>query len=392
MKNKYSLTSDTWDEQELQSIKDVIATNRYTMGNEVECFENLFAKHFKSKYAIMVNSGSSANLLAIASLFFRKDNFLVKGDEVIVPAVSWSTTYYPLQQYGLKLKFVDIDLNTLNFDLLSLKEAISPKTKLIVAVNVLGNPNDYLHINNLIKEKNIILFEDNCESLGAKLNNRFTGTFGLIGTYSFFYSHHISTMEGGMITTDNEELYHILLSIRAHGWTRNLPKKNKITGTKSDFSFEESFKFVLPGYNLRPLEFSGKIGQIQLRKLNNFIKERRENAKYFLSKAARNPLITTQKEIGESSWFGFSIIIDPDLQISRNKLINELEKAGIETRPIIGGNFTNNEVIKYFDYSIHNNLNNANIVDQFGFFVGNHHFKIRDNIDYLFKILDRTLK
>jgi len=392
MKNKYPLTSDTWGSEELAAIKDIMESNQYTMGKEVKKFEIDFAEYFKTKYAVMVNSGSSANLLAVASLFYKKDNFLKRGDEVIVPAISWSTTYYPLQQYGLKLKFVDIDKETLNFKLSSLEKAITSKTKLIFAVNVLGNSNEFEEINRMIEKKNIILLEDNCESLGAKYKERYTGTFGLMGTNSFFFSHHISTMEGGMITTDDEELYQILLSLRAHGWTRNLPMTNHITGTKSKFPFEESFKFVLPGYNLRPLEFSGKIGQSQLKKLDGFIDNRRSNADHFHSLASKKSYVIVQKEIGESSWFGFSLILNPIIKTTRRTLIQQLEKAGIQTRPIISGNFTNNRVIDYFDYTIFDNLDNANLVDQYGFFVGNHHYDIKDKIDYLFYLLDKTLQ
>tara|TARA_B100001115_G_C15837786_1_gene419256 strand:- start:1164 stop:2342 length:1179 start_codon:yes stop_codon:yes gene_type:complete len=392
MKNKYPLTSDTWGSEELAAIKDIMESNQYTMGKEVKKFEIDFAEYFKTKYAVMVNSGSSANLLAVASLFYKKDNFLKRGDEVIVPAISWSTTYYPLQQYGLKLKFVDIDKETLNIKLSSLEKAITSKTKLIFAVNVLGNSNEFEEINRMIEKKNIILLEDNCESLGAKYKERYTGTFGLMGTNSFFFSHHISTMEGGMITTDDEELYQILLSLRAHGWTRNLPKTNHITGTKSKFPFEESFKFVLPGYNLRPLEFSGKIGQSQLKKLDGFIDNRRSNADHFHSLASKKSYVIVQKEIGESSWFGFSLILNPIIKTTRRTLIQQLEKAGIQTRPIISGNFTNNRVIDYFDYTIFDNLDNANLVDQYGFFVGNHHYDIKDKIDYLFYLLDKTLQ
>ena len=392
MKNKYPLTSDTWGSEELAAIKDIMESNQYTMGKEVEKFEIDFAEYFKTKYAVMVNSGSSANLLAVASLFYKKDNFLKRGDEVIVPAISWSTTYYPLQQYGLKLKFVDIDKETLNFKLSSLEEAITSKTKLIFAVNVLGNSNEFEEINRMIEKKNIILLEDNCESLGAKYKERYTGTFGLMGTNSFFFSHHISTMEGGMITTDDEELYQILLSLRAHGWTRNLPRTNHITGTKSNFPFEESFKFVLPGYNLRPLEFSGKIGQSQLKKLDGFIDNRRSNADHFHSLASKKSYVMVQKEIGDSSWFGFSLILNPIIKTTRRTLVQQLEKAGIQTRPIISGNFTNNRVIDYFDYTIFDNLDNANLVDQYGFFVGNHHYNIEDKIDYLFYLLDKTLQ
>ena len=178
----------------------------------------------------MVNSGSSANLLMIASLFYtkHKKKKLKRGDEVIVPAIGWSTTYYPLQQYGLKLKFVDVDLHTLNFDISKLTKAINKKTKLILAVNVCGNSNEFSKILKLIKNKNILLLEDNCESLGSIYKNKKTGSFGLMSSSSFYYSHHISTIEGGMISTDDKELYQILLSLRSHGWIRDLPNKNLI--------------------------------------------------------------------------------------------------------------------------------------------------------------------
>ena len=229
----------------------------------------------------MVSSGSAANLIATATLFYTKSPMLKRGDEVIVPAVSWSTTYFPLQQYGLKLKFVDIDLDTLNYDLDALESAITSNTKMIMVVNLLGNPNDFDVINNLIKDKDIFIFEDNCESMGAEYKGKKTGTFGIVGTFSTFFSHHMSTMEGGFVTTDDEELYHILLSMRAHGWTRNLPQQNHISNKSNDW-FKESFNFVLPGYNVRPVEMSGAIGIEQLKKLPLFLKQRRKNAKLFV--------------------------------------------------------------------------------------------------------------
>ena len=225
-----------------------------------------FAKFTGNKYCVMVNSGSSANLLAIAAMFFKSENPLKRGDEVIVPAVSWATTYYPLYQYGLKLKFVDVDKYTLNFDINELKKAVTDKTRLIFAVNLLGNPNDYDAINEIIEGKNIYLLEDNCESLGGVYNGKQLGSIGLMGTYSTFFSHHMATMEGGLVGTSDEELYHILLSIRSHGWTRHLPFENKLC-KKSENPFEESFRFILPGYNVRPVEMMGAIGIEQLKKL-----------------------------------------------------------------------------------------------------------------------------
>ena len=267
----YELASSSWDNKELEAIQAVIKTDNYTMGDCVKQFEIDFAKFTQNKYCVMVNSGSSANLLAIAALFYKKEKPLKRGDEVIVPAVSWATTYYPLYQYGLKLKFVDVDLETLNFNIEELRKAVTDKTRLIFAVNLLGNPNDFDEINNIIKGKNIYLLEDNCESLGGLYKNKQLGSIGLMGTYSTFFSHHMATMEGGLIGTDDEELYHLLLSLRSHGWTRHLPKENKLC-VKSDFSFDESFRFILPGYNVRPIEMMGAIGIEQLKKLPDFLK------------------------------------------------------------------------------------------------------------------------
>ncbi len=218
----YKLARDNWDSKEILAIKKVIKSNRFTYGPKVLQFERSFAKFFGMKYSIMTNSGSSANLISIASLFYKKKNPLKSGDEVIVPAVSWSTTYHPLQQYGLKLKFVDIDINTLNIDYELLERSITKKTKLIVAVSILGNPAPLDKMAKLCKKKNIYFMEDNCESMGAILNNKYCGTYGIMSTHSTFFSHHISTIEGGVIMTNSKELYDLSLSLRSHGWTRDI--------------------------------------------------------------------------------------------------------------------------------------------------------------------------
>lgn len=387
MKYKYTLASSTWDEKELQAIQDVIKSDMFTMGKKVAEFEKDFAKFVGSKYAVMTSSGSAANLIATAALFYTKNPKLKKGDEVIVPAVSWSTTYYPLYQYGLKLKFVDIDLETLNYDLNALNSAISDKTKMIMIVNLLGNPNDFDAIKDMIKDKDIVLFEDNCESMGAEYKGKQAGTFGIIGTFSTFFSHHMATMEGGFVVTDDEELYHILLCLRAHGWTRNLPKEN-LVANKSDDWFSESFRFVLPGYNVRPVEMSGAIGIEQLKKLPIFLKYRRENAKLFCDYFKNHPDFIIQKEIGVSSWFGFSLIIKPESKLCRYDILKKLENNFIEYRPINAGNFVNNEVIKYFDYEIHGDLKNASYLHNKGFFVGNHQMDIKSQIELLNSVLN----
>jgi CDP-6-deoxy-D-xylo-4-hexulose-3-dehydrase len=388
----YPLAKTSWDKEELEAIQAVVKTGHYSMGPFVFKFEEQFAKFVGSKYCVMVNSGSSANLLAIAACFYTKNPFLKRGDEVIVPALSWSTTYSPLYQYGLKLKFVDIDKHTLNFDLKQLETAIGQNTKAIFAPNILGNPNDFAAIKRIIGTKNIILLEDNCESLGATFEGKQAGTFGLMGTFSTFFSHHMATMEGGMIVTDNEELHHILLCLRAHGWTRNLPTKNKVTGTKSANAFEESFKFVLPGYNVRPVEMSGAIGIEQLKKLPSFIKDRVSNARIFVEHFKNHPYLTIQKEIGASSWFGFSLIVNENCPVDRATLLRHLDTLGIETRPVVTGDFTKNSVIKYFDYELAGEMTNAQIVDQRGFFIGNHHGDMAEQVRWVAKNVNSFLK
>lgn len=384
----YPLANSSWDEEEYAAIRSVTESGMFSMGPRVAEFEQAFADWCGSKYCVMVNSGSSANLVMVGALRYRKDAPLMPGAEVIVPAVSWSTTYYPLYQYGLKLRFVDVDINTLNYDLDQLERAITPATRAIMVVNLLGNPNDFARIRQIIGDRQIDIIEDNCESMGATFEGRQAGTHGIMGTFSAFFSHHISTMEGGMVVTDDEELYHILLALRAHGWTRNLPKENRITTPKSDDAFTESFRFVLPGYNLRPLEMSGAIGLAQLRKLPNLVAERRKNADGFKAVLADFPFLRTQQEIGESSWFGFSMLVGPDAPFTRPDLIAAFNRYNIDVRPIVAGNFAKNEVLKWFDYSVSGNLPNAAIIDSSGLFIGNHHYPLDQEFALLRQALD----
>jgi len=385
---KYSLATSSWGDEEIKAIQSVIESDMYSMGPKVAKYEKEFASYFGAKHAVMCSSGSTANLIMTAALFYTKTPKLKQGDEIIVPAVSWSTTYFPLQQHGLKLKFVDIDSETLNYNLSDLKEAITKQTKAIMAVNLLGNSNDFDAIFEMIDEKDIVLIEDNCESMGAKYNGKYTGTFGVMGSFSSFFSHHISTMEGGMVVTDDEELYHVLLCLRAHGWTRNLPKNNHVSN-KSDNWFEEAFRFVLPGYNVRPLEMSGAIGSEQLLKLDGFINQRRKNAEHFITLFKDDNRFIIQKELGESSWFGFSFIMK-DLELNREKIIEVLTKANIDSRPIVAGDFTKNEVMRFFDYDKHNSLPNANQLHYNGFFVGNSQEALISELDYLKEVLSNV--
>lgn len=386
---EFKLCDNPWGKEEINAIQRVIDSNMYTMGENVKEFERLFAEKFGTRYAVMVSSGSTANLLAIAALVYSKR--LPRGSEVIVPAVSWSTTYAPLEQYGMKVVFVDIDPNTLNISVEALERCISDKTKMIFLVNLLGNPNDFDEIFKICNSRDIIIIEDNCESLGAEYNGRQLGTFGLLGTYSSFYSHHICTMEGGGVVTEDKELYEYMLAIRAHGWTRNLPGDSVIYEKKDD-PFYESFNFIIPGYNLRPLEMEGAIGIEQLKKMDYMIAQRRENAKYFKSKMEGIQGIRIQKEIGNSSWFGFALVLENQLVGKRDELVKEFAGKGIEVRPIVAGNFTRNKVIEYMDYKIPEPLINADDIHFNGFFIGNHSKNNFAEIDYFYNVLQNVIK
>lgn len=385
--SSYKLVSPSWNQAEYDAVKRCAESKKTSMGEKVFLFEKQFADYLGVKHAVMVNSGSSANLLMIAATFFTQpEPLLRRGDEIIVSAISWSTTYAPLQQYGLHLKFVDIDRNTLNYDLDSLEKAVSADTRALMAVNLLGNPNNFDEIKRIIGEKNIILLEDNCESLGAEFRGKQAGTFGLMGTYSFFFSHHICTMEGGMIVTDDDHLHDLLVCLRAHGWTRNLAARNTLC-EKSDNPFHESFRFLLPGYNVRPLEMEGAAGIEQLKKFPAFLEARRKNAAYFLELFHEDPDFITQQPIGNPSWFGFSLVIRPGSTISRDEAIAALMANGVECRQIVTGNFADKEVMRYFDHEIYGHLNNAAYVDANGFFLGNDHADHSKHLDLVRKIL-----
>jgi CDP-6-deoxy-D-xylo-4-hexulose-3-dehydrase len=381
--NRYPLAASTWGQEERAAILEVLDSGMMTMGKKVRAFEDAFAAFVGSRFAVMVNSGSSANLLAVAALFFRATPSLRAGDTVLVPAVSWATTYYPLAQYGLRLKFVDIDRRTLNFDLAALEAALDDDVRAIFAVNLLGNPNDYEAINALIGGRNVVLLEDNCESMGATFAGRAAGTFGAIGTFSTFFSHHISTMEGGLCVTDDAELYDILLALRAHGWTRNLPWPNSLVERDERGDFYEQFRFILPGYNLRPLEMSGAIGLRQLEKLPGFVEQRRQNARGFQEMIGNIRGVRLQSELGESSWFGFAITLTEETNASRDAVVAALNGAGYETRPVVAGNFARNPVIRHLPHVPNPHLPNADLVHERAFYIGNHHWDVRSEFETL---------
>jgi CDP-6-deoxy-D-xylo-4-hexulose-3-dehydrase len=312
-----------------------MASGQYTMGPKVAAFEEAFAAKIGTKYAVMVNSGSSANLLMVAAYTLRHG-----PGTVIVPAVSWATSYSPFQQYGWKLVFVDID-DSLNMDpALTASACEAYPSALVLAVHLLGNPCEmdfFLGLGPIL--------EDNCESLGAKYDGQYTGSFGEMGTHSLFFSHHLCTMEGGVITTNDRYFADLLRCLRSHGWTRHLSADNALGVTPG------AFDFIVPGYNVRPLELQGALGLAQLDKLDELVAFRRANA-------ASCPL-PLPREVGESSWYGFATPRTP------------LLTTRCETRPVVAGNFTKQPTIAYYDYEILGDLPMANRIHDDWCYIGN---------------------
>ncbi len=344
---KFPLGQNVHDANDIINMISTLLTEKFTMGEQVNNFEKMFADYIGTKHAIMVNSGSSANLIALAVLTNHKcNNKLIPGDEVLVPALCWSTSIFPIIQCNLTPVFVDVNPKTLNIDLVDLEKKITDKTKAIMLVHVLGNCTDMNGLIKIVKKYNLILVEDTCESLGSKYNDKYLGTFGEIGTYSFYYSHHITTMEGGMIVCDNEEYFELMKCLRAHGWSRNLKDKDKIQERYPDL--DARFTFVNLGYNVRPMEIQASMGINQLNKLKNKNDNRKfnyHNIKSRIEKDPRNTFLSFAKESDNAdvAWFGVTLFLKEGIKLSN--YLNYLTAKGVENRPIITGNIIRQPVI-----------------------------------------------
>jgi len=378
----WPLASSSWDADEISAMYKVIESKFFSMGSKTLEFEQQFASWADRKYAVMVNSGSSANLIAATAVrFINNGNLPLQDDgnigEVIVPAVSWSTTFFPFSQNRYKLVYVDVDPLSFNINTDLVMKAISERTVGIVGVNLLGTPADWKSLQSIAKKFGLWLIEDNCESMGAESSQGKTGTFGDISTFSFFYSHHICTMEGGMAVTNDKDLYEAMRSIRAHGWAREIPLNQKFLGFERGSPWDENFRFYLPGYNLRPLELSAAVGSAQLNKIEMLLEKRRENAKVMGQELENNSTSWRLQEGGGngSSWFTFGFVNHNKINGARyrEKLIDILAREGIQSRPIVAGNFTSNPVSKWLDSRISGNLPVANLINDCGLMIGNHH-------------------
>jgi len=371
----YPLIENPYRDSDIIEAIKVLKSKKLTIGPQTDKFQERFTNKLKSKFSLMVNSGSSANLLALQCLInpYRKKR-LKPGDEVLIPSLCWSTSLWPIIQSGLKPKFVDVDLDTLNINLKDLKRKISKKTKAILVVHVLGNCTNMDNLIKIKKKNNLILIEDTCESLGTKYKNKYLGTFGEFSSFSFYSSHQISSGEGGMICCKNQDDYEILKSLRAHGWSRGLKNEKKIA--LANQHLDKRFIFYNSGFNLRSTDIAASIGLNQFKDLDKFIKFRTKNRSIIVGHLKRNKKIDTSiKIISENknvkaSWFGIPILLTK--KINRNKFLAKIEKLGVETRPIISGNFLKQPAIKKYKLitKYKYKYKNSDIINNQGFFIG----------------------
>lgn len=386
------LHEPSFGEEEIQAATDQMRTTQVTMGKQVRKFEEQCAEYFGSEHALMCNSGSSANLLAVAALSNPVwPNHMKPGDEVIVPALSWATTVWPIIQHGLIPVFVDCDIDTYNFDYAKLEAAITEKTKCIMVVHVYGNPCDMDIIMGLAKKHDLFVIEDACESMGATFKGKAVGTFGDIGTMSLYYSHHITTFEGGLCFTDNKELVELMRILRAHGWSREADNHADYVAQYPDI--DPRFLFVNIGYNLRPTEVQAAIGMVQLPKLGGFIKNRNSAYRRYLGLLMKyEKYFRFQWQIGQASWFGFGIVLDENTPFTLKEITSFLQSKGIETRPIIAGNMARHPALKMYEHRISGPLENCDTIMQRGFAIGCHHAITEENQQYVISVFDEFMR
>ena len=381
-KVSYSLTESVLEGADINAAIKVLRSKKITMGPKTRQVEAYFNDHIVKTNSLMVNSGSSANLLIFQCLINPMVKKLKPGDEVLIPAICWSTSLWPIIQSGLKVKFVDIDLSTLNIDLNDLVKKITKKTKALMLVHALGNCTDMTKLMSICKKNKIILIEDTCEALGSTYKNKPLGTFGDFSSFSFYYSHHITSGEGGMVCTKNKKYLEILKSLRSHGWSRDL--KNNKTLSKKHKNIDKNWIFINSGFNLRTTDINAAIGLEQLKRIKKILSIRKYNflkikKSLLINKKYNNQFtILDDQNHANTAWFGIPIILNSNNKKYKQNIMSKLHGKGIMTRPIISGNFAKQPSIKLYKIKINNQLPNSDLVDKKGFFLGLHNIKISD--------------
>lgn len=377
----YPLSMASYDVEEILAAVDSLCSFRTTMWDKTAEFESRFGGLIGGE-AIMVNSGSSADLLVAFALVNPESHLLQRGDEVLVPSVTWPTQLWSLMMAGLSVRLVDTDPKTLNVSIDDLETKIGPKTRAISLVHLMGNPVDMNRVLDICRRNELLLVEDCCEALGSRFEGKAVGSFGLASAFSFFFSHHITTMEGGMIVCQGGELSDLMRLLRAHGWARN----TRYRALEAAPGIDPRYMFLNWGFNVRPTELQAGFGLVQLDRLGAFHETRVANANYFASLLAESGAGLRLMEVhpdAECSWFALPLMVQSESGIKRDDLVQFLENEGVETRPIVAGSLARQPVADIFPELKEDDLPGADLVHDHGFYLGLHPFDSKDKLERL---------
>lgn len=382
---KIPLVKDTINKNEISNLIEWLKSNpKLTKGELTPIFEKKWSDWLEVKYSVFLNSGSSANLAMIYSLILSKK---LKNNKVIVPSVSWVTTITPIIQLGLEPIMCDCDKEDLGLDINHLKILIEThKPSCIILVHVLGIPNKMDEILELCEKNNIILLEDTCESIGSKYRNNKLGTIGKMSSFSFYYGHHMSTIEGGMVSTDDEELYHILVSIRSHGWDRDLPeeKRKDLRNKFKVKDFRALYTFYYPGFNLRSTDLQAFLGIEQMKNIDKIVEKRNLNFNLYDSLIKDSVWKIKPPKNSYVSNFAYPIITK-----NIDELVENLQKNEVECRPLICGSM--NEQPFWIEKYGQSYLPNAKKVHENGLYLPNNFDITEDEIKFICEIVNNTI-
>ena len=388
----YPLSLATYGSDEIIEALDSMCSFRTSMAEKTLQFEKAFSQWQECSDSVMVNSGSSADLLLSLLLTNPLSPLVEPGAEILIPVVTWPTQIWSAMMGGLKVKLVDVDPETLNINYDNLEQQITSKTKAIFLVHLMGNPCNMDRVMEIAKKHHLLVIEDCCEAMGASWNGKKVGNFGVGGTFSFFFSHHITAMEGGMVVVNNPEYVDQLKLLRAHGWVRNVDQEKFKLSDYSDI--DPRYAFVNWGLNVRPTEVQAGFGLRQLEKLDTFNARRDEVAnRFFKYLTTKNWLKTPKVEAkAKPSWLALPIMVDESAPFKRNELTEYLEKNGVETRPMVTGNIAHHPVAKLFPEFSERTFPGADQIHARGFYIGLSPIQTDEAVERLMGVFDDFLK
>ena len=407
-KSRVNYAGRVFDEKEMTNLVDSALEFWLTYGHWSKDFEKGLAEYLGVRWALLVNSGSSANLLAFMTLTspLLGERQVKRGDEVITVAAGFPTTVAPVIQYGAVPVFVDMELTTANIDVAQLEAAVSPRTKAVMLAHTLGNPFDIKAVKAFCERHNLWLVEDNCDALGSKYDGRFTGTWGDIGTSSFYPPHHMTMGEGGAVYTSDPLLKKIALSIR--DWGRDCWCESGVDNTcgcrftrqfgKLPLGYDHKYVYSHFGYNLKATDMQAAVGCAQLEKFPGFVEKRKENYARLYEGLKDLTKIRIFRPLPESepSWFGFLMTVQPDAGFTRNDLAQHLEAANIQTRNLFAGNLTKHPcfdtMVEGVDYRVVGDLKNTDTIMNSSLWIGLYPGMGDAKLDYMVKTIREFCK